>query len=50
MEREYNFVAEKDGTRLDRYVVEKCPELSRARAQKLIADGCIKVNDRVAKA
>jgi len=50
MEREYSFVAEIDGTRLDRYVVEKCPELSRAQAQKLIADGCIKVNDRVAKA
>ena len=45
-----SFVVEKPGVRLDRYVVEKCPELSRTQAQKLIADGNITVNDHVAKA
>jgi len=46
----YNFVVDKPGTRLDRYVGEKCPELSRTHAQKLVADGYITVNDGVAKA
>ena len=38
------------GVRLDKYVAEKCPELSRTQAQKLVADGNITVNDHVAKA
>ena len=46
----YSFVADRQGARLDKYVVEKCPELSRAQAQKLIGSGYITVNDRVAKA
>jgi len=45
----YSFIADKTGVRLDKYVGEKCLELSRTRAQKLIADGYITVNDRVAK-
>ena len=36
--------------RLDRYVVEKCPELSRNHAQGLIAGGLVTVNDHPAKA
>lgn len=48
--RVYNLVVDKQGARFDRYVSEKCPELSRTQAQKLIGDGYIKVNDRVAKA
>ncbi len=50
MDKEYNLVADKPGARLDKYVGEKCPEISRTYAQKLIADGHITVNDRVAKA
>ena len=50
MDKEYYFVADKVGARLDRYVSEQCPELSRTYAQRLIADGYITVNDRMAKA
>jgi len=42
-------VVDEPGVRLDKYVAEKCPELSRSQAQKLVADGNITVNDRVAK-
>ena len=45
----YSFIADKTGVRLDKYVGERCSELSRTYAQKLIADGYITVNDRVAK-
>ncbi len=50
MDKVYSFIADKSGVRLDKYVVEKCSELSRTHTQKLIADGYITVNDRVAKA
>jgi len=46
----YSFIVDKAGVRLDKYVGEKCSELSRTHAQKLIADGHITVNDRVVKA
>jgi len=46
----YSFVVDKQGARLDKYVSEKCSELSRTQAQKLIGSGYIKVNDREAKA
>jgi len=46
----YSFVVDKPGVRLDKHVGEKCPELSRTYAQKLIGGGYITVNDRVAKA
>jgi len=49
MDEVYNFVADRSGTRLDKYVGEKCPQLSRTYAQRLIADGYITVNDRAAK-
>jgi len=45
----YSFIADKTGVRLDKYVSEKCSELSRTHAQKLINSGHITVNDRVAK-
>ena len=45
-----NLVVDKPGARLDKYVTEHYPELSRTKTQRLIADGDIKVNDRVAKA
>ncbi|MBA7622693.1 Ribosomal large subunit pseudouridine synthase D [subsurface metagenome] len=50
MDKTYRFVADKPGTRLDKFVVEKCPELSRTHAQKLIGEGYITVNGHVAKA
>ena len=50
MDKIYSFIADKTGVRLDKYVGEECSELSRTYAQKLIADGHITVNDRVAKA
>ncbi|MFC2011823.1 RluA family pseudouridine synthase [Chloroflexota bacterium] len=46
----YNLVVDEPGARLDKYVAEHYPELSRTQAQKLISDGYIKVNDRIAKA
>ncbi len=46
----YSLVVDKPGARLDKYVSEHCPELTRTQAQKLIGDGYIKVNDCVAKA
>ncbi len=45
----YSFIADKTGIRLDKYVSEKCSELSRTHAQKLISSGHITVNDRVVK-
>ncbi|MDD5038326.1 MAG: RluA family pseudouridine synthase [Dehalococcoidales bacterium] len=48
--KRYSLIVEKAGVRLDKYVSEQCPGVSRTQAQKLIDDGCIKVNDRLAKA
>jgi len=48
--RVISLVVDEAGVRLDKYVAEKYPELSRSQAQKLIADGNITVNNRVAKA
>ncbi|MFC1902268.1 RluA family pseudouridine synthase [Chloroflexota bacterium] len=50
MTKEYSFVADEPGIRLDKFVGDRCPELSRTHAQKLIGDGCITVNSRPAKA
>jgi len=49
MDKEYSFIADKSGTRLDKFVGEKCSELSRTYAQRLIGDGYITVNDHMAK-
>ncbi len=49
MDKVYTFIADKKGARLDKYVSEKHPELSRTHVQKLIAEGYITVNDQVAK-
>lgn len=46
----YRLVVDAAGARLDKYVSEQCPGLSRTQAQKLILDDCITVNDRAAKA
>jgi len=46
----YRLVVDKPGTRLDKYVSEQYPELSRTQVQKLIGDGYITVNNRDARA
>jgi 23S rRNA pseudouridine1911/1915/1917 synthase len=50
MDKIYSFVADKQDARLDKFVCQKRPELSRTQVQKLIGDGYITVNDRVTKA
>ena len=50
MDKACNFIADKPGVRLDKYVCDKFAELSRTRIQKLIASGYITVNEHVAKA
>ncbi len=49
MDKIYNFIADKPGIRLDKYVCEKHPELSRAHVQRLIAQGHITVNGNTVK-
>jgi 23S rRNA pseudouridine1911/1915/1917 synthase len=49
MTRDYSFVADISGVRLDKFVGEKCPELSRTHAQQLIAAGFITVNGHEVK-
>lgn len=50
MDKVYNFIADKLGERLDKYVCQQHPELSRSHVQKLIAEGYITVNDQRGKA
>ncbi len=50
MDKVYSFVVDEPGIRLDKYVCQKCSELSRTYVQKLIGDGHITVNDRMVKA
>jgi len=47
--QEYTVVAEEAGTRLDRVVAARCPELSRTRVQELIDEGLILLNGKGAK-
>lgn len=49
MTAEYEFVVGEAGHRLDKYVADSCPQLSRTHARKLIEDGYITVNDGPAK-
>lgn len=48
--RKIELVAEEGGKRLDRWVTEQCPNLSRARVQELIEQGLVLVNNKPAKA
>jgi len=45
----HRFVTERAGSRLDKYVAERLPQLSRTQVQRLISSGFITVNGRVAK-
>jgi 23S rRNA pseudouridine1911/1915/1917 synthase len=49
MDKVYRLITGEREIRLDRYVCQRLPELSRSRVQKLIADGHITVNGRPAK-
>jgi len=50
MTREYQYIADAPGVRLDSFVAASCPELSRTHARKLIDESFIKVNGKMAKA
>lgn len=49
MSKKLEFVVSGSGTRLDIYIVESYPQLSRSRIQRLIKEGYITVNGRSAK-
>ena len=49
MTGEYSFVADVAGPRLDKFVGERCPELSRTHAQQLIEGGFVTVNGKTVK-
>ncbi len=46
----HSLVVDEEGARLDKYVSDRYPELSRTHIQELIVNGYIKVNGRVTKA
>jgi 23S rRNA pseudouridine1911/1915/1917 synthase len=50
MDKIVDLVAGKTGVRLDVFIAEEVPEISRTLAKKLIEGGFVNVNDRVAKA
>ena len=49
MTRKLELIANRSGVRLDKYVAEECPELSRSYIQRLIGNGRVTVNNCVAK-
>jgi 23S rRNA pseudouridine1911/1915/1917 synthase len=49
MTKEYSFTVDAGGVRLDKFVGDRCPELSRTHAQHLINNGSITVNGKAAK-
>ncbi|MFC1899316.1 RluA family pseudouridine synthase [Chloroflexota bacterium] len=49
-DKHYSLLSDENGVRLDKYISEKYPELSRSQAQKLIADGYITVDKAHVKA
>jgi 23S rRNA pseudouridine1911/1915/1917 synthase len=50
MNSSHSFTADSSGLRLDKFVVEKIPTLSRTRIQELIGAGAVTVNGKTAKA
>jgi 23S rRNA pseudouridine1911/1915/1917 synthase len=46
----YQFIFNKPGVRLDKFISENCLGFSRTQAQKLIEDGCVTINGRKEKA
>jgi len=49
LSEEYHFTVETTGLRLDKYISDRCPGVSRTRIQKLVEDGQVTVNGRPAK-
>lgn len=49
MSRTFSFIVDAGGQRLDKYLDEHCPDFSRSRLQRLISDGDVTVDERVAK-
>ena len=49
MSRTLTFEVQSDGQRLDRFLAERCPDVSRSRLQRLIDDGYVTVEDASAK-
>jgi 23S rRNA pseudouridine1911/1915/1917 synthase len=49
MSSRLEFTITRAGGRLDKYIAEECPELSRSYVQRLMSEGYITVNDRAAK-
>jgi 23S rRNA pseudouridine1911/1915/1917 synthase len=48
--KQFNFIIVQSGIRLDKYISEMCPDLSRTQAQRLILDGQVTVNGNPEKA
>lgn len=46
----FNITEENNNIRIDRYLAEQCPDLSRSYIQKLVKDGAVFVNNRQVKA
>ena len=49
MSHKLDFIVNRSGVRLDRYLAQECLELSRSHVQRLISDGYVTVNSYVAK-
>lgn len=49
MPKMYNYIVDTSGARLDKYVSEVCPDLTRSQAEKLIDQGDITVNGKTVK-
>jgi 23S rRNA pseudouridine1911/1915/1917 synthase len=47
--KSYNFTVASSGLRVDKFLSENCPDLSRTQAQKLIEEGHVTVNDRIVR-
>jgi 23S rRNA pseudouridine1911/1915/1917 synthase len=47
--KSYSFTAAASGLRVDKFLSENCPDLSRTQAQKLIEEGHVTVNDRITR-
>jgi len=45
----HQLTAPESGMRLDKFISENCPDLSRTQSQKLIEDGFVTVNGQPAK-
>jgi 23S rRNA pseudouridine1911/1915/1917 synthase len=48
--KELHFTVDQPAARLDRFIAEKCPELSRTQAQRLIEEGLVTVDGKPEKA